>query len=170
MNWEHMFRDYVTPSEFRGLQAHVRKTMRSTHRSRRHLRHRVDDLEANVNFLALLSRTLLQVLIIRGGLNKKDFAKLMKRIDMVDGEELRRTTVAIIATALAVADPLPSDLERYVLSLHKEEVLRVTAAEQEGEAEIAQAWKDWCRGARMWLRAECLPGVEHGDEPGDEDE
>ena len=85
------------------------------------------------------------------------------RLDMVDGEELRRTTVALLGTAMALASPQPADLDRYVRSLKLEEDVRVAAALEAGEEELAESWTDWCLGARMWLRAECLPGVEHGD-------
>lgn len=78
------------------------------------------------------------------------------RIEYVDPDELRRQTVAATATALAVADPRPEDLDRYLRSLNEEENVRVSAAESAEDADTVKLWKDWCYGARQWLRVECL--------------
>jgi len=80
----------------------------------------------------------------------------LDRLEHVDAGELKRTAIALSATALAVADPRSTDLDRYVRSLRLEETLRVRAAEQAEQPELAQAWRDWCLGARHWLRALCL--------------
>ena len=40
------------------------------------------------------------------------------------------TARAIIATGLSVADPRPTDLDRYLLTLNKEQSLRVAAAKE----------------------------------------
>ena len=80
----------------------------------------------------------------------------LDRVEFVDPEEMRRTGVAILATALAVAHPQPEDLDRYVRSLHREEAVRVAAAEEVSLSEAAAAWRQWCHGARMWLRILCL--------------
>ena len=65
-------------------------------------------------------------------------------------------TVAAFATVLAVADPLPIDLDRYLKSLVFERRLRVQAAEDEEEPEIADDWREWTDGARHWFRGLCL--------------
>jgi hypothetical protein len=80
----------------------------------------------------------------------------MDRIEFVDPDEMRRTGTALMTTALALADPRPGDLERYLASLNQELNTRVAAAEAAGESALAKLWKDWCNGARQWLRAECL--------------
>ena len=80
----------------------------------------------------------------------------LDRLDFVDPHEMRRTAVALLSTAMAVADPEPGDLERYLGSLQREEDLRVEAALQAEDEDLAQSWRDWCRGAREWLRNECL--------------
>src|SRR5688572_27064867 len=80
----------------------------------------------------------------------------LDRLALVDVGEIRRTAAAILATALCVADPRPADLDRYLRTLNKEQTLRVAAAEEAGNAELAQRWRDWCEGARHWLRIECL--------------
>ncbi len=80
----------------------------------------------------------------------------LDRLEHVDAGELKRTAIALSATALAVADPRSTDLDRYVRSLRLEENLRVKAAEQAEQPELAQAWREWCVGARHWLRALCL--------------
>ena len=80
----------------------------------------------------------------------------LDRMGFVDPDEIQRTGAALLATALAVADPQPGDLERYLGSLEKERVLRVQAARDHGEDELAECWEEWCVGARQWLRNECL--------------
>ena len=80
----------------------------------------------------------------------------LDRMDMVDGDELERTEVVVLATMLAVADPRPIDLDRYVRSIEMERRVRVEAAEAAGKPTVATAWDDWCRGAVGWVRAECL--------------
>ena len=45
-----------------------------------------------------------------------------------DPGEMRRTGTALMASALAMADPLPGDLERYLLSLDEEQNERLHAA------------------------------------------
>ena len=99
----------------------------------------------------------------------------MDRLEFVDPEEMRRTGTAIMTTALALADPRPEDLDRYLSSLNQELNGRVAAAEQAGEAALGKLWMDWCKGARLWLRAECLnvPIEELAEQlvgPSDEDE
>jgi hypothetical protein len=80
----------------------------------------------------------------------------MDRLEFVDPAELRRTGAALMTTALALADPRPGDLERYLDSLNQELDLRVAAAEAAGDRAQAKLWKEWCHGARQWLRSECL--------------
>jgi hypothetical protein len=80
----------------------------------------------------------------------------MDRLEFVDPEEMRRTGSALMTTALALADPRPGDLERYLDSLDHELDLRVSAAEGAGDAALAKLWREWCHGARQWLRSECL--------------
>jgi hypothetical protein len=80
----------------------------------------------------------------------------LDRLENVDPEEMRRTGVAILATALAMADPEPADLERYLVCIDAERELRLAACEEAGEEELGVLWQEWCTGARMWLRAHCL--------------
>jgi hypothetical protein len=80
----------------------------------------------------------------------------LDRIEHVDPDELQRTAVALLATAMALADPKPEDLDRYLRTLQKERILRMEAAEEAGEAQLAVRWRDWCDDAREWLRIECL--------------
>jgi hypothetical protein len=80
----------------------------------------------------------------------------LDRLDMVDVGEMRRTAAAVLAAALSLADPQPADLDRYLRTLREEEKLRVSAAEQAGDAPLAEQWRHWCERARHWLRVECL--------------
>ena len=79
----------------------------------------------------------------------------LDRLDMLDSEELRRSCAVVLATALATADPQAEDLERYLASNQLELDVRLKAAEQAGESEVAEQWKTWCAGADAWLRAQC---------------
>jgi aminopeptidase YwaD len=80
----------------------------------------------------------------------------LDRLEHVDESEMRRTGVALLATALALADPQPADLDRYLRSLNAEENVRVAAAQAAGDEQLAESWRRWCDGARQWLRVECL--------------
>jgi hypothetical protein len=80
----------------------------------------------------------------------------LDRVSYVDAAEMRRTAAVILATALALADPRSTDLDRYLRSLDLERDLRVKAAEAAGDPELAGRWRQWCDGAREWLRVECL--------------
>ncbi len=80
----------------------------------------------------------------------------LDRLEHVDIDEMRRTGVALMSTALALADPRPADLERYLKSLNAEENVRVAAAREAGNEQLAESWRRWCDGARQWLRVECL--------------
>ena len=90
----------------------------------------------------------------------------LDRLDHVDPEEMHRDGAAILSTALAVADARPGDLDRYLASLRMEQDLRLSACAKAGRHDLAQRWKDWCTGARMWLRELCL--TQHGAEAGHE--
>lgn len=80
----------------------------------------------------------------------------LDRIEHVDAAELRRMSCAIGAALLAMADPRPSDLDRYLRSNQLEQRLRTNAARDAGDEELALQWERWCTGARHWLRRECL--------------
>jgi aminopeptidase YwaD len=80
----------------------------------------------------------------------------LDRPDMVDPEELRRTSAALVVGALGVADARPGDLRRYVESALAEGEERAGAVELEGAPlEVAQQWVDWYHGTRLWFSALC---------------
>jgi aminopeptidase YwaD len=80
----------------------------------------------------------------------------LDRMEHVDPDEMRRTGAALLSTALAVADPRPDDLQRYLESLRLEQELRLGACAAVGDEETARHWRDWFHGARHWLRMLCL--------------
>lgn len=80
----------------------------------------------------------------------------LDRMEHVDASEIRRTGVALMATALALADPRPEDLDRYLRSNNEERKVRVEAALAGQRPDIAELWRQWTDGARHWLRRECL--------------
>lgn len=79
----------------------------------------------------------------------------LDRLEMLDAAELERSSVAVLAAALAVADARAADLERHLASLALERTLRLGAAEAAGEAEAVVAWKRWFEGSERWLRELC---------------
>lgn len=85
------------------------------------------------------------------------FHTSLDRVEMVDPEELRRMAVAAGATALALAAPVPQDLDRYLKCNLDELHLRLTAAEEAQNPELVAAWNTWCTGVRHWFRTLCLP-------------
>ena len=91
----------------------------------------------------------------------------LDRMEFVDAEEMRRTAVAILATGLAMADPEPGDLDRYVKSVEHERLVRVAAAQEVENEQLEALWELWCRGAREWLRKHCLGVDEQIPDPDD---
>lgn len=84
------------------------------------------------------------------------FHTSLDRVSMVDPAELHRMATAAMATTLAIADPIPEDLTRYLRTLDHERRLRVQVAEEAGEFQIAEDWRAWCSGVRHWFRIQCL--------------
>lgn len=84
------------------------------------------------------------------------FHTSLDRAGMVDRQEMRRMSTAAMATALAMASPRPTDLDRYLDSLLDEVHARVDAAEAADEPDVAVQWNAWRDGARHWLRRHCL--------------
>lgn len=90
----------------------------------------------------------------------------LDRLEMLDAEELRRTTCAVMACALAVADPAREDLERYARSLELEREVRLASARAVGSEDAVRLWEEWCVGARAWLDELC---AERDGAPSDDD-
>jgi len=88
----------------------------------------------------------------------------LDRLEMVDAQEMRRMGTAMISCAMALADPRPADLERYLRTLRLEIALRIGAAQQAKDEALAQRWSDWEPLERQWLRRLCL-GEKAGELP-----
>lgn len=80
----------------------------------------------------------------------------LDRMARLDGEELRRTTTVVFATALAVADLRQGDLERYFASCKLEEEMRSGVALAAERPDVAERWRTWSLGAAEWLRKMCV--------------
>jgi hypothetical protein len=80
----------------------------------------------------------------------------LDRLHFVDPEEMRRTGVALLATALGIASAAPGDLDRYVRTLERERLLRTDEARKVNDPELVLLWEEWCAGTREWLRNLCL--------------
>ncbi len=80
----------------------------------------------------------------------------LDRMSRLDGEELRRTSIVVLATALAVADLRQADLDRYLLSDAIELELRVASAEAASRPDVAKRWREWSHGVGAWLRDSCV--------------
>ena len=82
------------------------------------------------------------------------FSTSLDRMDSVDADELRRSAVAVLAGALAVADGQPQDLDRHLASLNLERQMRLDAVVRaDGSEALLNLWKAWFDGSREWLRA-----------------
>jgi hypothetical protein len=82
------------------------------------------------------------------------YSTSLDRLSNVDPDELRRTAVAIVAAAAAVADARPSDLSGYLESLAIERDLRLRAVTaSDADQGLRVLWTDWFAGADQWLRA-----------------
>ncbi|MEO6711202.1 MAG: M28 family peptidase, partial [Planctomycetota bacterium] len=80
----------------------------------------------------------------------------LDRLDHVDPQELRRMSCAVAAATLALADPRPADLDRYLRTNLAEKKLRVGAAKDAKDEELARQWEAWSEAVRQWFRRECL--------------
>jgi aminopeptidase YwaD len=80
----------------------------------------------------------------------------LDRLPHVDSEELRRMSCAVVAAILALADPRPGDLDRYLHANAAERRLRVAAAREAKNDELAHQWELWTDSVRHWFRRECL--------------
>ena len=79
----------------------------------------------------------------------------LDRLSHVDPKVLRRMSVAVVATALAVADPAPDDADRYLATLAFDRKLRLGAAREAGHDQTVDRWTTWFGGAEKWLRDLC---------------
>jgi aminopeptidase YwaD len=84
----------------------------------------------------------------------------LDRMDRIDLEELRRTSCAILATALTVADLRRADLARLQASNALERELRVAAALEAGRPDVAMRWREWCHSVDEWLIATCVDATD----------
>lgn len=84
------------------------------------------------------------------------FHTSLDRYEMVDGDELHRMGIASLATGLAMADPRPTDLDRYLQSMVHEKRMRIEAATMADRPVVVEAWKQWALGTQAWFRAHCL--------------
>ena len=79
----------------------------------------------------------------------------LDRLGHVDPRSVRRMSVALMCSALAVADPQPGDLERYRNTIRLERSMRRQAAKKAGDEKTVKRWDAWCDGADAWLDALC---------------
>ncbi len=80
----------------------------------------------------------------------------LDRMDHVDPQEVRRMACAVAAATLALADPKPADLDRYLRTNLAEKKLRIAAAKDAKDEELAAHWESWSEAVRQWFRRECL--------------
>ena len=84
----------------------------------------------------------------------------LDRLGRIDPEELRRSSCAIVATALTVADLRRADLARLEASNALELELRVAAALEAGRPDVAKRWREWCHGVDLWLAETCVDAAD----------
>lgn len=76
----------------------------------------------------------------------------LDRMEHVDAAEMHRMATALFSAGMALSDPAPGDLDRYLRSLALEQELRVGAAKTAGDEALAENWRAWLRDSRQWLR------------------
>ncbi|MFT7487319.1 MAG: hypothetical protein ACI9F9_003180, partial [Candidatus Paceibacteria bacterium] len=64
--------------------------------------------------------------------------------------------VAALSTGMALADPAPGDLTRYLRCIDLERQMRVEAATLAEEPNAVADWNTWSSGVRQWFRVQCL--------------
>jgi aminopeptidase YwaD len=75
----------------------------------------------------------------------------LDRVDMIDGEELRRSCTAALAAAMTLASPSADDLPRLLAAGELEREMRVRLAADAGLPDLEAQWGTWCDGAAEWL-------------------
>ncbi len=79
----------------------------------------------------------------------------LDRLSHVDPRMVRRMSVALLASALAVANPREEDLPRYLEAIELDRSLRVASARKAQDSDTVKAWQQWFTGAQRWLEALC---------------
>ncbi|MFT7487318.1 MAG: aminopeptidase YwaD [Candidatus Paceibacteria bacterium] len=80
----------------------------------------------------------------------------LDRMSRLDGVELQRTSTALLATALTLADLRSSDLNRLRKSNVLERELRVASALEAERPDVAKRWREWCQGVDEWMHDACV--------------
>jgi hypothetical protein len=106
----------------------------------------------HVNLTPGLEMEALQPPVIRLAIG--DSGVDLAKTDQPGVSESQRAGLAIWAGAGALAGARGTDLDRYLSSILLEARLRHYESEQAGVAD--QAWQDWLRDARLWVRAVVL--------------
>ncbi len=75
----------------------------------------------------------------------------LDRLEHVDPEVTRRLATVIVATALSITDPVEKDLERYREAIALDRELRVGAAQEAENPDLAKEWESWYAGVEAWL-------------------
>lgn len=79
----------------------------------------------------------------------------LDRMCMLDAAELRRMSAAVMSCALALADPSPGDLKRYLASLELEREMRIASAKTAGSESAEGLWQTWCDETSTWFEKHC---------------
>lgn len=79
----------------------------------------------------------------------------LDRLEVIDPEEMHRSGVVAVSTALAIADPDPADFAHYERALDVDTNMRASVALVHEDEELAQEWDAWSAGALTWLAELC---------------
>ncbi|MDE0960984.1 MAG: M28 family peptidase [Planctomycetota bacterium] len=88
----------------------------------------------------------------------------LDRLSHVDPRMVRRMSVALMASALAVAHPDPGDLERYQQAIEEERTLRIAAVDQAKDPDSKKLWLEWFDSTQQWLTTLCNDSGPSDDE------
>jgi len=104
MSWtRYLKHDLWTAKEFNDMEAQMRRRATAERRSRADVRDSIEDLEAELGFLALMNRAMLQVLLDHGLCDKNRITQLMRHFDTLDGEADGGLDAAALAGDLGLA-------------------------------------------------------------------
>jgi len=109
MSWtRYLKHDLWTAKEFNDMEAQMKRRAAGERRSRADVRDSIEELEAEMGFLALMNRAMLQVLLDHGLCDKARITQLMRHFDTLDGEADGGLDSAALAGDLGLApEPAP---------------------------------------------------------------
>ena len=103
----YLFHDYWTAKEFNSMEDRMRRQASTRRRRDGDRQAAVEELEAEIGFVALMNRAMLQVMMENGLCDKARIGQLMRHFDTLDGEADGGLDAAALAGDLGLVPEAP---------------------------------------------------------------